>query len=703
MKQTTKIMQQQFDKMCQTENLYVSSVDGNKIWETYIKSFENDPVFRDPNSSTHNCNLCNNFLRRYGNIIAVDKNNKIMTMFDDLEDIENDMVPVFNSLSKLLRKSSISNIFVETFDELKNLPYEKTTKNQEVYQLGVAQNFKQYDKAEAGVYGVVKEGEIYEFNHLNVKVSKEFIDFSGKSKEAIQALYRTSKELLERGLNEIKIDTLDLVIDLINQNSLLDGSAHLPKVKEFKKIVILFNKQKFSNDLEKECWLWNASKSSISRFRNSLIGVLCTELSEGEELNKACENWNKRVDPANYMKATAPITKSQIENAEKFVIENGYVESFDRRFATIDDIKASEILHLNISDEKIAPVSVFSGMKSKSTSHKRSNFDKLESVSIEKFMKEIVPTCSSIEVFFENKHQNNLVVMTTANVKESKPIFKWPNNYSWTYKGNLAGVSQIKEAVKSKGGKVDGVLRFSIMWADGDGDNSDLDAHCIEPNKNRIYFSNKYSRTTRGNLDIDIMQPHGILAVENITYPSKENMIIGRYKFMVNQYNARQSKGFKAEIEINGQIYEYSYPRSVSGTIDVAEVNFDGTNFEINHKLESTSVSKEMYGIQTQEFHKVELLCLSPNHWSDNPVGNKHYFFMVEKAKCNEKIRSFHVENLKQDLLEHRKVMEVLGNTTMIDTNQKHLAGLGFNATVKDEIIVKCKGSFSRMLKVIIN
>ena len=40
------------------------------------------------------------------------------------------------------------------------------------------------------------------------------------------------------------------------------------------------------------------------KFRNTLIGVLCSELSEGMELNKACENWNKRVDPINYKKAS---------------------------------------------------------------------------------------------------------------------------------------------------------------------------------------------------------------------------------------------------------------------------------------------------------------------------------------------------------------------------------------------------------------
>lgn len=702
MEKTIKILQQQFDVMCQTNNLFVSSVSGQQVWDEYLNSFQDDPIFRDPQSSTHNCNLCNNFLRRYGNIVAINKKLNVITMFDNSVGVDEEFIPVFSKLSGLL-KASISNIFIETFDELKNLPYEKTNKTQPVFQLGIDKNFKQYTKEEAELYGVVNDKDIYTFKHLNVKLPKEFVDFTGRSREAIQGVYRSDKDVFQRGLEEITLDTLNLVIDLINQNSLLDGATHLKKIKEFAKIKKQFDGTKFNSALEKECWMWINCKTPLAKFRNTLIGVLCVELSEGLEINKACQNWNKRVDPVNYMKAVAPYTEKQKKEAEQFLIDNGYVESFNRRLATIDDIKASEILHLNISDEKIAPVSIFSGMKSKSTQHKRANYDKLETISIEKFMKDVVPTSNSIEVLFSNKHINNLVVMTTAVEKESKPIFKWPNNYSWTYKGNLAGVSQIKEAVKSKGGKVDGILRFSIMWADGDGDNSDLDAHCKEPSGNLIYYSNKRSPQTGGNLDIDITQPGGRLAVENITYPSLDKMSRGVYGFKVNQFSARGSKGFKAEIECDGQIYEYSYPKAVSGTIDVAEVKFTGTGFEISHKLESTSISKEVYGINTEEFHKVELLCLSPNHWSENPVGNKHYFFMLEKAKCDEKIRSFHVENLNQDLLQHRKVLEALGNHVMIDSKSNHISGLGFNATVKDEIIVKVKGSFSRMLKVVIN
>ena len=73
---------------------------------------------------------------------------------------------------------------------------------------------------------------------------------------------------------------------------------------------------------------------------------------------------------------------------------------------------------------------------------------------------------------------------------------------------------------------------------------------------------------------------------------------------------------------------------------------------------------------------------------------------MLEGAKCPTSIRSFHAENLIPELANHRKVLEVLGNTTMIESSNKQLSGLGFNATVKDELIVKLSGSHKRVIKI---
>jgi len=402
------------------------------------------------------------------------------------------------------------------------------------------------------------------------------------------------------------------------------------------------------------------------------------------------------------MKAKAPITKKQIEEAKKFVEDNGYIESFDRRFTNIDDIKISEILHSNVGDGKIKDVSIFDTIKTVNNKHKKNEFDGVEEISIDKFMKDVLPTCNSIEALLLNKHEGNLVSLTTSNVIDSKPIFKWDNNYSWTFNGNLAGKSQIKEEVKSKGGKVDGVLRFSMMWADSNGDNSDLDLHCKEPNNNEIYFGRRLS-PSGGNLDVDITRPNGKLAVENITFPSLSSMKDGVYKLFIHQFSSRGSKGFKAEIEFNGELYTYEYNQSVSGNIQIAEVTLNQGELSIIHKLkpiDGISINKEIYGLETNQFHKVNLVCLSPNHWGSNKVGNKHYMFMLEGCKSTESIRGFHNENLLPDLVKHRKVLEVLGNTNTIPINDRQLSGLGFNSTVKDELIVKLSGTHKRVLKI---
>jgi hypothetical protein len=73
---------------------------------------------------------------------------------------------------------------------------------------------------------------------------------------------------------------------------------------------------------------------------------------------------------------------------------------------------------------------------------------------------------------------------------------------------------------------------------------------------------------------------------------------------------------------------------------------------------------------------------------------------MLDKCKSPVSIRSFHNENLLPELAEHRKVLEVLGTTNMIDSTDKQLSGLGFNATVKDELIVKLSGSHKRTIKI---
>ena len=709
------LLQEQLQKMQATGKLFKSKVSGSEIWNMYLSSFkpENNPIFRDPNSSFHNCNLCNNFMRRYGNIVAIDENLCVMSIFDIV--VSDEYKDVFRNMSDLIKSSKIENVFFETYNELNSLPYEKTSKTQNSFQLGIDKNVKRYTKAEAELYKksngdyIVQPNEIRTFYHYHLFLNKEFVDMSGKSIESIMGDYRDAKNVFQRAMQEISLDTLNLVKDLINQGSLLDGQTHLYKVEQ----IIPLKKEYDNIPLElKDNWCWVMSyKLPFAKFRNELIGTLCVELTEGEELNKACQSWNKRVDPANYMKAVAPITKKQIEEAKKFVEANGYEESFDRRHATIDDIKASEILHVNVGDNSIKKVSIFDNVKSTSTQHKRSEFDKVEEISIDKFMKDILPTCTSVETYLENRMEGNMVSLTTANNKESKPIFKWSNNYSWTFNGNLAGKSLIKDAVKSRGGKTDAIVRISLSFPNT---TDDYDLHLKEPNGKEIYYGNlRRTHPSSGKLDLDAQGKDGYQSpekrVENITYSDKSKMPNGDYEIQVNNYSGKGlHTKFQLEVEIESNVTLVELKNATKSnmiTIGILSKNRDTITFHPENAeiISSQTISKDIYGLETNMFHKVNLVCLSPNHWDNNNVGNKHYFFMLDKAKCPTSIRSFHAENLIPELASHRKVLEVLGNTTMIEPTDKQLSGLGFNATVKDDLIVKLQGSHKRIVKIKFN
>lgn len=734
----TKVLQKQFDKMCSTGRLFRVNVEGELIWTAYMYGFGEDPIYRDPNSSVHNCNYCHGFIRRYGNLVAIDpKTYQVISLFDiDPSEIPDEYKKSIADMAKEIHseKAEVKEIFVETYRYLSDpkTPYDPDCKdNQDSYQVGVKRNIKRYTKEEAARYpnAGIKPNQTAVFNHFFLTVPREFINFSGQSREELMSTPRQAKEVFKRGLDEISTDTMNLILDLEAQGSLLNGASYkhviqkaLNYAEEYKNI---------PSDLKNNyAWLKSLEWGPSCGFRNTAIGQLMIDLSEGKEINAACESFNRIVDPANYKKAKAPITQRQIEEARKFVEENGYEESFERRCAIITDINVQEILHTNAdaSDAK-TKISLFDGVKSTApTRHKKSEFDKVEEVPVEKFMAEILPRCSSVEVFLTGKHKGNFMTLLTSCNKDSKRIFKWDNNFSWTYTGNLAGKSQLKDAVIQAGGRV-GVIRFSHSWNELERNESLMDAHVFMPgdhygNANasldrdgvhnfypqgqRVGWNQRKDTLSGGVQDVDYTSqaPVGYVPVENITFPDISKMPEGKYYYKIHNWNFRRTSGKgKAEIEFDGQIYQYIYPALKHHEwCTVAIVTLKDGKFSIEHKLPLVDFEDkeegEIFGLDTGKFHKVSLICLSPNFWDGQGVGNKHYFFCLRGAKSPEKIRSIHNEFLRDDLMRHRKVMEVLGQSLLVESTEGQLSGLGFNSTVRDELIVKLGGSFKRVIKI---
>ena len=612
-KEFRTLLQKHFDEMVKDgAPLFITNADEDKLYNLYLDSFPagTNPTFRKRRE--YDCSCCRRFVKNIGKLVSF-MDGQMVTVWDF--DTKSDVYqPVVDALAAYVKTCAVVN------------PYYISRNMISDGKFGTEMNYE-YDSDHKAVRT---------WDHFAVEIPQRFIvnsyDVSTKMAE-----WRDSANVFKRSLEELTMDAVDTVLELIAQNSLYRGKEFEGLVRGFKS-----DKQVYDRlpDEKKSAYVWMApggASMNRLRIRNTAIGTLLVNLSEGMDVDAAVTAFEKVVAPANYKRPKAIFTKKMLEDAQKTVTELGYMNSLARRFATLDDITANNILFCNrdAAPRVMGAANPFEAMaKSLGTDPKK--FGRAEEIGIEKFVKEVLPTAAGLELFMENRFSKNMVSLIAPQDKSAPSMFKWSNGFSWAYTGNMAD-SDIRENVKAAGGKVDGVLRFSIQWNDvpGEWDENDEDAHCIEPDKNHIYFGNKWHPRTDGRLDVDITHPsRDKAAVENITWPDIKKMKEGEYSFYVNCFSSRGGKtGFRAEIEFDGNIYSFNYdkPLHCGQNVAVAKVTLKDGKFSIKELLPSSTSTREIWGVNSNQFVPVSVAMYSPNYWDEQTGnGNRHYFFMLK-------------------------------------------------------------------------
>ena len=673
-------VKRKFEEMFESNiPLFLTDVDKDEMYGLYLDAYPagKNRIYRQRRE--YDCSACRHFIKSVGNVVGV-KDEKMISIWD-VDTGDETFNAVAKKLSDFVKSANIMDAFI---------PSMRT--------IGIDYNF---------------EGNAVKWNHFSVSVPANRI----QNKDRIPALMgeiRDSQHVYERSLKEISMDAIDTVLELISQNSLYRGQEWESALRKIRKEKMEYDALRTEKD--KGLFTWEHARKGntvVLRMRNHSIGTLLTNISEGTDLDIAVRKYEEIVAPANYKRPKAIYTKRMLEDAKKEIQELGYMESLQRRFATLDDITVNNILFSNKDAAKrisgaTSADDFFTEMEKSATINPK-QFSKVEEIGIDDFISNVLPTAHSIEAYFDGRLTGNLVSLIAPVNRDSKSMFKWDNAFSWAYTGNVTDI-QIKERVKAEGGKVDGVLRFSIQWNDGDTWNrNDEDAHCIEPNGNEIYFQYQKSRITGGNLDVDIRNPReNVPAVENIAWPDIKRMLTGKYKFFVHTYAYRGGKGgFRAEIECNGgEIHHFDYQQDTRQNLktSVADVILDSDgNFTVMPLLpdKGSVVSKEIWGIHTNQFVPVTVMMYSPNYWDEQKgKGNKHYMFMLSGCVNDENSNGYYNEFLKPELEKHRKVFEALGSKAHVIDTPDQLSGLGFSSTKRAELVVKVKGVTERLLKI---
>lgn len=668
------------------ERLFEMDVDKDALYAMYLDSFPagTNEVFRKRRE--FDCSRCRSFIKDIGAIVRL-KNGKLYTIwgFDTGDD---DWNAVFKAMDTFLKSAPIKGVYLT---------------NRDVF--GCHENWEYTN-------GMIKSKENalkWEHFYLVVPEVARFVPRQYTVNDTIDTQkgeFKARHDVFKRSLEEIKPEAVQDVLDLIADHNLYRGEQNEANLKKFKKCQEAYGKLK--SDKAKDIYCWDTAMGygeTVSKIRNSSIGTLLVNLSEGMPLERAVKAYEAVTAPANYKRPNALFTQRTLEEAQKTIEALGFMDSLQRRMATLDDITVNDVLFADRGavERMTTGKSLFDELAKETTQAVKKPV-RATKIKIEDFIKDVLPKAKSAELYLESKFEKNLCSLIAPVNPDAPTMFKWPNAISWAYAGNMAD-SEIKRNVAKAGGKVNGVLRCSLQWNDGETWNrNDMDLHCDEKlvvaasrysyaASDHIFFGHKRSTISSGWLDIDIISPNeGVPAVENITYDKMPPD--GKYLFSVDKYSDRGGRdNFKVEIEYAGHRYQYEGKTSASSTQIATVTVKDGQITGIKHHTEpinSEEVSHEMWGVHTGQYVPISLICYSPNAWDGQCIGNKHYMIMLKGCKNPEEPNAWYNEYLIEELVQqHKRVFEALASKAHVEYVDDQLSGVGFSSTQDAEFFIR--------------
>lgn len=634
-------------------------VDTVDIFESYLASFPEgtNPMFRK--RTQHDCSCCKNFVRHFGKVVGI-VDGQIATIWD-VSNVPHPYDVVAERMAAIVRQAPIISVF--------------STKER---QYGARYN---YD------------------NETNQRWDHFYSEVNDKHRSLAPATLigkkNTTMQVLRRGLTEITPDAIASVLDLIDANALYRGA-------EFKSMLTAFRdlQQRYLEADNRETFVWaNLENEAIARINNTVMGSLLNDISKGVDLEQAVRMFESKVAPANYKRPTSIITPKMIEAAVSTLNDLGLEGAIHRRFARAEDVSVNNMLFVDNSMQEKMRDGITNLLMEAVPPTQAKNLKNAQPIKVDEFFETIVPQATSIEVLVENKHLGNFVSVTAPVEPSEGKLFQWENDFAWSYDGEVT--DSIKQRVKAAGGKINAKLRVSLAWFNSD----DLDIHCHDPHGTHIYFGNK-----NGILDVDMNAggQRSRTPVENLAW-SASRLHDGQYRIEVNNYTKRENTdfGFALEVEADGRIEQYSYSKPVGNKVTIRALTLTVKNGELasvkvtDGDLVGGGLSTEKWGIHTETLVPVDTIMLSPNHWDDQHIGNKHWFFILKGCKNTEPVRGIYNEFLRPSLGEHRKVFEVLGSKTKCQPTDEQLSGVGFSSTRRDALTVVAKGpKINKVLKV---
>ena len=244
--------------------LYEVGLDKDELWNTYLDAIppEHNKIYKTRRE--YDCSTCRHFVKNIGNVVAIkvdrdDGKFTVETMWDFVTGDER-WDRVCKTMSNYVKAYHICDVFKT---DLRMAGADKTTS---------------YDE----------NGDVTVWRHMSANIPDNHRVTRGVSVASVKSEYSSEHDVFKRSLDEITMDACKVVGELIAQDSIYRGREYKSYVDGFMVCKATYDKL---NGCEKELYPWwflsQQYHSTATRIRNSSIGTLLVDISEGEDLNVA--------------------------------------------------------------------------------------------------------------------------------------------------------------------------------------------------------------------------------------------------------------------------------------------------------------------------------------------------------------------------------------------------------------------------------
>lgn len=365
----------------------IKAATGKSLFSHYLATFPEE------DRPHYNCRVCAEWLKRYGQLVTIKDGVVTSVAFGNIpEGTDPEVAAVANELAVLIGTKRVVSV------------YTPSSANAEVQNDGTWGHFKGTFHSDLPFY-------------LSLEQAKSV---TGTVNEEV----RNTFSWIFSYLNSSAVTT---VSDLLTSGEL---SYAIKQRSEFTFITSLVSALKATeNSQVKNSLVWEyvlKNRALFAHFQSSVLGELLYQIHVGN-LELGIKRFKEFTASINYKRPTELPSERELEEARKFVTENGLTPALKRRYASLEDGKrwlwktpVTEQSKVD-QDDPFASVAVKDSKKETTTAINGGN------VSFLRFVDEILPKATSLSMVFPqyNSGREDFIQFVTASDTEAKPIIKW--------------------------------------------------------------------------------------------------------------------------------------------------------------------------------------------------------------------------------------------------------------------------------------